>query len=88
MVKKGYVKSVIMGNVKEEFSNDPELAKARGVQLVKPYEESEEGGGGDEGEERDEDDEGEEGEGGSRCEVCEGGREGSEKYRRLGNFCC
>ena len=49
-----------MGDVGEEFASDPELAKARGVQLIKPYQDSD-GEGGDEGEEREEE-EGEEGE--------------------------
>ena len=59
MVKKGYVQSVVMGDVAEEFANNPELAKAKGVQLIKPYQESEEGDEGDEGEEEGEEEEGE-----------------------------
>ena len=55
-----------MGDVGEEFASDPELAKARGVQLIKPYQDSE-GEGGEEGEEREE----EEGEEGEDCEVGE-----------------
>ena len=68
MARKGYVRSVVMGDVGEEFASDPELAKARGVQLIKPYQDSE-GEGGEEGEEREEEEgEGEEGE---DCEVGE-----------------
>ena len=58
MVRKGYVKSVVMGDVGEEFASNPELAKAKGVQLIKQYQEYEEEG--EEGEEGEEE-EGEEG---------------------------
>ena len=53
-----------MGDVGEEFASDPELAKARGVQLIKPYQESE--GEGEEGEEREEEE-------GEEDKDCEGG---------------
>ena len=61
-MRKGYVKSVVMGHVAEEFASNPELAKAKGVQLIKPYQECEGGEEGDEVEEEGEG-EGEEGEG-------------------------
>ena len=64
MARKGYVRSVVMGDVGEEFASDPELAKARGVQLIKPYQESE--GEGEEGEEREEEE-------GEEDKDCEGG---------------
>lgn len=78
-MRKGYVKTVVMGDVGEEFANDPELVKAKGVQLIKQYQESEEEG--EEGDEKEED----EGEEGKKCEgegvegeKCEGGVEGGE----------
>ena len=75
MVRKGYVKSVVMGDMGEEFASNPELAKAKGVQLIKQYQECEEEG--EEGEEGEEE-EGEEGEGG------EGGRRRMKVRREKG----
>ena len=60
------MKSVVMGDVAEEFASDPELAKAKGCALIKPYQEWEGGEGGE-----DDEDEGEEGE---ECGDGEGGR--------------
>ena len=59
LARKGYVKSVVMGDVGKEFASNPELAKAKGVQLIKEYQESE----GEEEEGEEEEEEGEEGEG-------------------------
>lgn len=74
MVRKGYVKSVVMGDVGEEFASNPELAKAKGVQLIKQYQECEEEG--EEGEEGEEE-EGEEG------RVGRVGRVGRGRGRRI-----
>ena len=51
LIKRGIVKSVVMGEVAEEFANDPEVAKVRGCQLIKAFD------GGDSGSEDGEDDE-------------------------------
>ena len=61
LVKKGYVKSVVMGDVVEEFAVNPELAKIKGCQLIKPFKECEDGDGSEGGEEDDD-------EGGGKCE--------------------
>ena len=66
LIKKGYVKSVVMGDVAEEFALDTELAKVKGCQLIKPFRECEDGDGSEGGEE--DDDEGE----GGKCEGSNG----------------
>lgn len=56
-MKKGHIRAVVLGDVAEEFANDPDLAKVKGVQLIKPYRESEAGDAGegsDGGEDEDE----------------------------------
>ena len=62
-MRKGFVKTVVMGDVAEEFASNPEMAKVKGCQLIKPFKECEgdEGGEGGEGGE-DEDEEGDGGE--------------------------
>ena len=56
LVRKGYVKSVVMGDVAEEFASNPELAKVKGCQLIKPFRECEDGDGGEGSEGGEEDD--------------------------------
>ena len=72
LVRRGLVRSVVMGEVAEEYANDPEVAKVKCCQLIKPF--TEIGGSSDEGE-GDEDEEGEdEGEGGEEERGGERGR--------------
>ena len=61
LVRKGFVKTVVMGDVAEEFARDPKLAKVKGCQLIKPYQEPqcEEGGERGDDEEEEEVEEGE-----------------------------
>ena len=55
------MKTVVMGDVAEEFARDPKLAKVKGCQLIKPYQEPQCEEGGERGDEEEEE-EAEEGE--------------------------